>query len=155
MPKETMHRQAGDNAYLHQDFHGALSVGLVYLERRYDEDAVREYLAQFARAYYAPLSEAIRRRGLEPLESHFSRIYALEGGQVEIERDENQMTLRVEACPAVGHMRRQGYPVSRLFYETTKTVNEMICEGTPFEAELVEYDAATGRSIQRFRRRAS
>ena len=50
-------------------------------------------------------------------------------------------------------MRKNGYPVARLFHETTKTVNETFCEGTPYAFELVEYDMQTGRSVQRFYRR--
>ena len=63
---------------------------------------------------------------------------------------EERLVIRVPACPAVRHMRRQGYPVARLFHETTRTVNEALCEGTPFCAELAEYDPETGRSVQIF-----
>ena len=45
MTKQTMHRTAGDNAYLHQDFHGALSVGIDYVHDHYGEQAVRDYIA--------------------------------------------------------------------------------------------------------------
>lgn len=63
------------------------------------------------------------------------------------------MILEVEECPAVAHMRASGHPVSRLFYETTRTVSEALCDGSPFSAELLEYDEETGRSVQRFGRR--
>ena len=43
--------------------------------------------------------------------------------------------------------------VASMFYETTKTVNETLVEGTDFAAELVEYDDETGHSVQRFYRR--
>ena len=49
-------------------------------------------------------------------------------------------------------MRPRGYPVARLFRETTATVDRAICHQTPFAAELLEYDDATGRSVQRFYR---
>ena len=49
--KEIMNRTACDNAYLHKDFHGALSSALFYLEGMYGADAVREYLRQFATAF--------------------------------------------------------------------------------------------------------
>ena len=49
--------------------------------------------------------------------------------------------------------REHGYTVARLFVETTRTVNEALCEGTPFIAELLEYDDETGRGVQRFTRR--
>jgi len=69
--------------------------------------------------------------------------------------DADSLWIRVTACPAVTHLRERGYPVARLFRETTRTVNEAICEGTPYAAELIEYDEATGRSVQRFFRRPS
>ncbi len=153
MSKEVMRRQASDNRYLHKDFHGALSVGLEYLRTHYGDDAVRQYLWQFARAYFTPLSEAIRRRGLVALAEHFDSLYEAEGHPARIELTDDELTVQLEACPAVTHMRRRGYPVSPLFVETTRTVNAAICEDTPFVAELLDYDTQTGRSCQRFRRR--
>ena len=152
MAKQTMRRDAGDNQYLHQDFHGALSVGIEYLHENYGEDAVRDYLWQFARSFYAPLTEALGKRGLVALEQHFRRIYDLEGSVVRFALSENELRIEVDACPAVTHMRERGYVVARLFRETTDTVNRAICDGTPFAAELIEYDEFTGRSVQRFYR---
>lgn len=153
MTKEVMRRTASDNSYLHKDFHGALSEGIEYLHRHYGPEAVREYLRQFATAFYAPLNRAIKERGLGALKEHVEKIYGLEGGKIHIQFTDAEMTVSVEACPAVAHMRKEGYPVAELFYETTKTVNETICAGTGFTAELVEYDHRTGRSVQRFSKR--
>lgn len=153
MAKEIVRRKASDNKYLHKDFHGALSAGLQYLEQHYGEDAVRQYLRQFASSFYAPLIKALRERGLIAFKEHFEKIYQIEGGSIQIIFSEDELVLNVEACPAVAHMREHGYPVARLFYETVKTVNETLCEGTPFSAELLEYDEQTGHSIQRFFRR--
>jgi len=153
MPRQTITRRASDNEYLHKDFHGALSAGIDYLDQRYGEQAVRDYLRQFALAFYAPLREALRRRGLEVLREHFERLYAAEDGQVRVRATDDELVLEVAACPAVTHMRERGYAVARLFHETTKAVNEAICEGSDFAAELVEYDPQTGRSVQRFHRR--
>jgi predicted ArsR family transcriptional regulator len=153
MAKQVITRRASDNRYLHKDFHGALSVGLEYLEEHYGEEAVREYLRQFTRSYYAPLTEKLRQEGLAALEEHFLRLYRTEGAEPRISRTEDELFVEIDACPAVMHMREHHYPICRLFYETTKTVNEALCEGTPFAAELIEYDDATGRSVQRFYRR--
>ena len=155
MVKRIIRRTARDNVYLHKDFHGALSAGIEYLDQTYGPDAVRAYLRQFATAFYAPLTRAVMERGLVALKEHYERIYQLEGGQAQITLSEDEMVLRVQDCPAVAHMRKQEYPVARLFYETTKTVNEAICEGTPFASELVEYDERTGHSTVRYFRRKS
>jgi hypothetical protein len=153
MPKEVIHRKASDNQYLHKDFHGALSVGLDYVRQHFGDEAVREYLRQFARSYYAPLTEDLRRRGLVALKEHFEKVYADEGGPASIRLSDDELRIDVEACPAVTHMRGHGYSVSPLFHETSKTVNEAICEGTPFAAALIDYDPQTGRGVQRFYRR--
>lgn len=153
MPKEVMHRSASDNEYLHKDFHGALSVGINYLEEKYGPEAVREYLREFTNTYFAPLKEDLQTRGLVALKEHFEKVYQIEGGDVSFEFGEDELVLKVAACPAVMHMRERGLPVANMFDETTRTVNETLCQGSDFDAELVEYDPQTGKSIQRFFRR--
>ena len=148
-----MERKASDNEYLHKDFHGALSNGIDYLEKNYGKDAVREYLLQFSNSYYAPLKNEICTNGLVAIKAYIERIYQVEGGKVNIAFSEDEMIVEIAACPAVSHMKAQGYLVARLFSETTRTVNEAICEETPYAAELLEYDEETGRSVQRFFRR--
>jgi len=153
MPKEIMRRKASDNEYLHKDFHGAMSNGIQFIHEKYGAEAVRAYLRQFVEAYYAPLKSEIKRCGLAALKDHFEKIYRLEGGVFHLSCSDDELRLEVEACPAVTHMRRHGQKIAELFYETTKTVNEALCAGTPFAAELVRYDEADVHSIQRFYRR--
>jgi hypothetical protein len=148
-----MRRTASDNAYLHKDFHGALSVGIEYIHRNYGPEAVREYLRQFAAAFYAPLTRDINTRGLVALKEHFEKIYRLEDAEIKIQFSEDELVVEVPACPAVTHMRKEEYTVAELFYETIKTVHETICEPTGFRAELLEYEPETGRSVQRFTRK--
>ena len=152
MSKQVMDRRASDNECLHKDFHGALSAGIEYLQNNYGADSVRDYLRKFAKTYYAPLREKLGSEGLSALKEHFEELYAVEGGEVEIDLRTDELLVRVKSCPAVTHMRANGYPVAELFVETTKTVNEALCEGSEFSAELVEYDRQSGRSLQRFYR---
>ena len=153
MTKEVMERRASDNDYLHKDFHAALSVGIEYLHKNYGEQAVRDYLREFANTFYAPLKEALKQYGLVAVKEHYEKIYKIEGGKVDITFSKDEFVLKVEACPAVVHMRQNGYIVADLFHETTKAVNEAICEGSDFVFELIEYDNQTGRSVQRFYRK--
>jgi len=154
MPKDIIERKASDNKYLHKDFHGALSVGLDYIAEHFGEDAVREYLWDFGVSFYGPLKKALAERGLVALEEYFTNIYNDEKADFKITLSHDELLVEVAACPAVMHMRKQNYKVSPLFVETSKTVNEAICDGTPFAAELTEYDEQTGKSIQRFYRRS-
>jgi hypothetical protein len=153
MAKEVMTRTASQNTYLHKDFHGALSVGLIYVQEHFGDDAVREYLRDFATAFYSPLTASIRERGLIALKEHFEKIYNLEGGDVSIRYANDELVIDVKACPAVTHMREHNYLVSPLFHETTRTVNEVICDGTPVAFEMLSYDEQTGQRVERFYRR--
>jgi hypothetical protein len=148
-----MRRRAADNVYLHRDFHAALNRALLFLENRYGADAVREYLAGFAAAHYAPLREAIGRRGLVALEDHLADVSRREGGGVEIERDGDDLVVRVSECPAVSPIKKLGGNLSPLFFETTRTVNETLCAGTPFRFSFDALDCAAGTCVQRFARR--
>jgi len=65
----------------------------------------------------------------------------------------DELLLKVEACPAVTHMREHGYGVAPLFYETGRTVYAAICEDTPFALEWLWYDEESGQSAVRFFRR--
>ena len=151
--KEVMNRTAADNAYMHKDFHGALSRALIYLQDRFGDESVREYLRQFATAFYVPLRADINERGLVALKEHYEEIYTLEGGKVTFTGSDDDMLMTAETNPAVTYLREQGQAVSPLFVETIKTVNETICEGTPFVAKLLSYDESNGASAVRFSRR--
>ncbi|MDR3644903.1 MAG: hypothetical protein P4M02_07510 [Clostridia bacterium] len=153
MAKLVMEKKAYDNTYLHRDFHGLLDIGITYLRENYGEQAVRDYLRQFAAAYYAPLKADLKKRGLIALREYFEKIYEIEGGGTEITLNDRELTIRVDACPAVTHLHKLNVPVDPLFFETTRVVNEEICEGTPFASESIEYSSETGASLQRFFRR--
>jgi hypothetical protein len=153
MTKEIMRRKAADNIYLHKDFHSALNIGLEYVRRRFGKNAVKDYLRQFAKVFYAPLARQMKRRGLAPLKNHLKHIYKLEGGKIRLTGTKDELRLESEFCPAVRHIRRKGFKVSPLFIETERTVYGAICEGTPFSYELMIYDPKTGKSVQRFYRR--
>jgi len=145
-----MRRRAADNVYLHRDFHAALNRALLFLEDRYGAAAVREFLAGFAAAHYAPLREAIGQRGLAALEDHLAEVFTREGGGVEIGREGDDLVVEVTACPAVAHIKKLGGSLSPLFFETTRTVNEVLCAGIPFGFSFDACDCPAGTCVQRF-----
>jgi hypothetical protein len=155
--KEVMVRSAADNAYMHKDFHGALSRALIYLQEHYGDEAVRDYLRQFARSFHAPLTQAVNERGLIALKEYYEHIYAIEAdnedGAVSITLSDDEMVMSTPANPAVVYLREHNQPVAPLFDETIRTVSAAICEDTPYAAAVLSYDEATGGCTVRFARR--
>ena len=123
------------------------------IEKKFGPDAVREYLRDFARSFYVPVKQQLLDFGLIALKERFEKIYRHEGGSFSIDFAEDEMTVKVDACPGVTFMRKNKLVVSALWNETYRTTYETICEGTPFAGELLEYDEQTGRSVMRFWRR--
>lgn len=155
MSMEVMDRRAADNQYLHKDFHAALNRGIEYLHLHFGEDAVREYLRDFAASWYRPLSTAMTRQGLDALRTHLRSIYDLEGAEIVFEQTENNLVVHIPRCPAIAHIRGLGDAPAALFAETTLTVYRVLCEDTPFAFECLDYDAETGRAALHFFRRTS
>jgi len=150
-----MVRKASDNKYLHRHFHNLMNLGLEYLREHYGEEAVREYLRQFACAFYAPLKQRLIQCGLGELAEHFRKIYEAEEAakDIALEYTPDELVVQIRRCPAIMQLRRTGEVPSPMFFETTLTVNRALCEGTPYAFELVYYDDAEGASTQRFYRK--
>ena len=125
------------------------------MKEKFDYEAVREYLREFTKQFYAPLSEKLKTECLIALQGYFENLYKIEHVQIETSLESDELILKIESCPAIMHMRAHNMAVAPLFFETTKTVNETICEGSDFAFELIDYDEQTGQSLQRFYRRQS
>ncbi len=150
MGKEVMVRTAADNAYLHRDFHISLKMALDYCHEQYGDEGVERFLRDFAARYFKPLREAVRERGLAPLEEYFREIYAAEEAEVETELKNGTLTVRVPRCPAVAHLKKKGHDIPPYYDGTTTFVYEEICRDTGVEFVLDEYERQTGRCVLRF-----
>jgi hypothetical protein len=153
MPKKTITQKTSENPYFHKDFHIALNYGIDYLHKKFSEEAVREYMAQYANAYYSPLKKALKEKGLLAIKNHYEEIYKIEGAVFDISFSRDELIIHLSASPAVTHIKANGHPVSDLFRETVATVNKKICDDTPYDIELFEYDDGNGAYRLRFFRR--
>ncbi len=141
-------------ANVHKDFHGALSFGLQFLEEHYGEEGRSEFLRELAGTVYKPLADKLRNTGLSALQEHWEMLFALEGGGAECSYEGGTLVLTVKQCPAIHHMRRQGYAIAPHFCDHTGIVNEAVCQAAGY-ASSVEYDQERGCCVQRFWRAAS
>ena len=150
-----MQRRAADNRYLHKDFHGALSNGLIYLESRYGREAAVTFLRRFAETYHAPLRAAMRTGELAPLRDYLKSVFETEGAAFRLSANENEIVLDLEGCPALAHLKAHEMPVAPIFGDMGLHLYTALCRDTPFVFERSRFDPATGACRMRFRRRAS
>jgi hypothetical protein len=148
--KQIIEQKASDNIYFHRDFHIALNYGIEYLYKSFGEEAVREYLMQFANTYFEPLKKSLMEKGLHALKEHYEKIYKIENAAFDMSISQNELLIHLFESPAVMHIKANGHPVSSLYRETVATVNKEICKNTPYDCEVVEYEHENGAYKLRF-----
>lgn len=153
MAKKVINQKASDRTYYHPDFHTALNYGIEYLHNTMGEESVREYLRQFANAYFAPLKKALQDKGLPAIKEHYEKIYQIEDAIFSLNISNNELLIHLSESPAVTYIKEKGHAVSPLFQETVTTVNKEICKHTPYECELVDYNSENGAYQLRFFKR--
>lgn len=153
MSKEIITHKAADNQYFHKDFHIALNFAIDYLYENFGEKDVLEYLNQFSSAYFSPLKKSLLENGLNAIKEHYEKIYKIEKADYKMNFSEDEMTIHLLVSPAVIHIKGNGFPLSPVYHETVITVNKKICENTPFECEVIEYDHENGGYKLRFFKR--
>ncbi len=147
-------QKAKESTYFHQDFHIALNYGIEYVRQRFGPESVKEYLAQFAAAYYTPLKKALKDTGLTAIKAHYEKIYHTEHAQFQMQLLPAELHILLHASPAVAHIKAGGHKVSPLYHETVSTVNREICRDTPYDCELTKYNPENGGYQLRYYKRS-
>jgi len=141
--------KATDNVYLHKDFHGGLCYGIKYLDDHYGPEATSEYLRQVGRSYYVPLSQQLKNEGLSALEKHWREVFTKEGGKFSLELQDGVLTLTVQECPAIAHLKKTHQLFTPRYCQTTVVVNETICGEAGYKSSC-RYEPGEGRCVQKF-----
>ncbi len=146
MTKKSIVQQASDNAYYHKDFHIALNYGIEYLYKNFGEDAVVEYLMQFANNYHTPLKKSLSTIGLAAIKKHYEKIFKIEGAAYDMNfpKDNSELTIHLHASTAVMHIKKNGHLLAPAYEKTVSVVNQEICRNTPYDCELMEYKQDNG-----------
>jgi len=152
MPKLFIDRRPSDNKYLHRDFHLGFDQSLQYLGSKYNDSAVDEFLDIFARKFYLPLINDIKKTGFAALRKHITDIYETEEAPDALRFFETESELKVSlsVCPAVSYMRSSGHIPSKYFVKGTSAVNRAIAEEASLGFEMLSYNDQTGAAEYRF-----
>jgi len=145
-----MERKASDNKYLHRDFHISMNLLMNYIYDNFGKEALIKYLKQYSGAYYKPLNQKLKTGDKEALIEYFRDIYEKEEWPVNIITKGNTIEITQDACPGITHIRSKGWKPCPCYRETYNTVYKTLCEGTPFEYILENFNEETGACKQIF-----
>ena len=154
-----MERKAGENKYLHREFHVFCDKGLRYVGEKYGDNGVKEYLRTFAARFYAPLVKDVKEKGLPALAAHLKKIYEIEEAPDALvfspdapvlSPDDCRLDVRIMYSPAVRYMQSVGYTPSRWYAEQCRTVFETIADLAGLGFAMPFYDERTGEAAYSF-----
>ncbi len=151
---EVMDRRAADNDYFHPDFHTNMNAGVNYVATHYGEDALKDYLAQYAENVDKPLFDDIKKRGLAAIADKIRETYKKEKAEDALEMDisENALCVNIKYCPAVQHMKQSGKVPSKWYKYTTQTVMTVWAEKAGVDFEMLSYDDESGAAKYCFKK---
>ena len=148
-----MKRKTTDNKYLHKDFHIALNHLMNYIYDNFGEDSVREYLEQYANTFFKPLKDRLKTGDIKALEDYLRDICQKEEWKINMTVGKNFIETEQNACPGISHLVSKGIEPCPLYRETYLTIYKTLCENTPFEYTLSDFNESTGACKQKFVRK--
>ena len=128
--------------YLHRDFHLLGDNAIRYCGAKFGDQAAKDFLADFARVYFAPQIQDFSKRGLVAVKEWLENIYKLEEAEelFHTELKEDKLICTVEHCPVIAFMRSLGQEPSPYYIEQTRTLYKTIAEESGLRFVLESYE---------------
>lgn len=141
-------RNASDNKYLHKDFHVTADIGIFYVGANYGDEAVKEYLTQYASSFYKLLAEKVKTNGLIELENNFKTVYEKEEWSefLHTTLTESSLEISIDKCPAITFMKQSGHTPSKWYKEITYVAYSQLAKMCDLEFSVSYYDENDGRA---------
>lgn len=147
-----MDRKASDNEYFHKDFHSSLNMAIDYLAENYGVDVLEDYFDDYVSNVYQKTIIDINERGLKAVEDKILDTYFKEKSvdAINTSLDGNKLTVKVNYCPAVKHLKETGRQVTKHFIYSTSLVMKKLAEKTNLKFNMLSYDNETGKAEYEF-----
>jgi hypothetical protein len=119
------------------DFYFAVNATFRFVLSRFGIEGLRRYWSEMGATYYAPVTDAWRRGGLEQVARYWSAFFRAEpGAVVQVNRRDEHVELRVEVCPAIRHLRDHGREIVPCFCQHCFFVSEAIARPAGFTVRV-------------------
>ncbi len=135
------------------DFYFAINATFRFILQKFGEEGLRRYWTQLGERYFAPVSLAWQKNGLDGVAAYWRAFFAAEpGADVEVTADQNAVTLNVKICPAIKHLRSAGREIVPCFCQHCYFVSEAMAAPAGL---TVRIEGGNGSCRQIFTRRDS
>jgi hypothetical protein len=107
------------------DFYFAINATFWFIEKEFGREGLERYWQELGSRYYAPVSAAWKRGGLQAVADYWRAFFAAEpGAEARVEAAPGQVSLDVRVCPAFKHLRAHGRNIVPCFCQHCYFVSE-------------------------------
>ncbi len=109
------------------DFYFAINATFRFLLDRFGMDGLRRYWDDLGIHYHAPVTARWQERGLAAVAEYWRASFAAEpGAEVQVVADDDMVTVQVDVCPAIKHLREHGREIVPCYCQHCYFVSEAI-----------------------------
>jgi hypothetical protein len=120
------------------DFYFAIHAIFHHIHQQYGKEALVDYWRSLGREFYQQRCQRWKTGGPEALADDWRTYFAAEpGAVVDVVAAEDRVTLDIQVCPAIKHLRTHDRPIADYFCEHCDHMGEAMaeCAGYAFQRE--------------------
>ena len=107
------------------DFNFAINATFRFIEKQLGRDGLRRYWQELGTTYYAPVTSAWKHGGLPAIADYWRAFFDAEpGAEVQVDVTPDRVTLNVQVCPAIKHLRADAREIVPCFCQHCYYVSE-------------------------------
>lgn len=130
------------------DFYFAINATLSFVKKRLGPDGLVRYWRELGANYYRPVTQIWQAGGFPAVAQYWRDFFAAEPGSVvEVEEGPDEVVVRVSACPAIAHLRKDNRVIVAEYCQQCFYVNQEIAEPAGL---TVRVEGGAGQCVQRF-----
>lgn len=107
------------------DFYFAINATFRFIEKQFGREGLRRYWQELGSTYYAPVTAAWKRGGLQAVAGYWRAFFDAEpGAEVQVDVTPDRVSLDVRVCPAIKHLRAHAREIVPCFCQHCYYVSE-------------------------------
>ena len=132
------------------DFYFAINATFRFILNKFGLEDLHRYWTELGTNYFAPVTAAWRRDGLDGVAHYWKAFFAAEpGADVAVHSTPDSVTLDVKVCPAIRHLREHGREILPCFCQHCYFISEATARPAGF---TVRVEGGNGSCRQIFSR---
>ena len=119
------------------DFYFAINATFRFIEQEFGREGLQRYWQELGSTYYAPVTAAWKRGGLQAVADYWRAFFEAEpGAEVSAEMTPGQVSLNVRVCPAFKHLRAHARDIVPCYCQHCYYVSEAMAAPADFTVRI-------------------